>query len=648
MYLSEADSALLKTWIIKAIEQVSDADADVLADYALALITADEPEPVVRVTCVESLKDFLPNNAETFTDDLLNVIRSKAYDPTHVAAKPNILGAQSNGITLSGNPFSPRPSRKREFNHEDDALHQHGSARGQGTLGDRPSKSSRKSRGAASRGGKAHSSRVAPFAASTLSPNTTMQGMPAFDLNNPMAAMQAMQQMMNMMAAFQGGALPCGEGPPSTSSKVPRCKDYDTQGFCVAGVSCPYEHGNAIVMNEDSEYDPKTSSLLDVAPDRVGNLPTSRGRGGDSLPGRGRGTVRNPRGGGNRSEFSLVGWNHDLSNTRIVVEQIPEESLSQQSVHGFFSAFGTIEDITIRPERRLAIVKFDDHHGAQAAYRSPKVIFDNRFVRVFWHKPDDANPSNGVHEPFARQGMAEDGETRDESGAGAADFAVRQQEAQRKFEETQKRRKDALQQQEKVNKKLKAIEFETKCMAEALAKKTGKSVSQDSGAFASAADDKESEQTVALKAQLAKLETEAKSLGIDPQVTIPADHNDTSDRGRGGFRGRVRGMRGYSTGFRGRWAGSALRGGAVMRLDNRPKTVSVTFADGTYEAHEEALRQFLLFNNFDTAKMTKHPERDDTALVTYVHRYEGEKFMNLAGDAIPHAGKLVLGWYKSA
>ncbi len=37
----------------------SDADSDVLADYVLALVRADTPEPELRTNAIENLEDFL-------------------------------------------------------------------------------------------------------------------------------------------------------------------------------------------------------------------------------------------------------------------------------------------------------------------------------------------------------------------------------------------------------------------------------------------------------------------------------------------------------------------------------------------------------------------------------------------------------------
>lgn len=76
MHIEEADLPLLKTWLIKRLEDMyavrrhcdayiltlvssCDADSDVLADYVLALISPDDPDDEIRSNCLENLEDFL-------------------------------------------------------------------------------------------------------------------------------------------------------------------------------------------------------------------------------------------------------------------------------------------------------------------------------------------------------------------------------------------------------------------------------------------------------------------------------------------------------------------------------------------------------------------------------------------------------------
>ena len=648
MHLDEAESDLLKKWIIKKLEDISDADSDVLADYVLALAKSEGPESVAKTNCIDNLKDFLLDNTEPFVNELFQAISSKSYDPNRPPPKPTAPVYQPPKRTSVEAPRLPNESRKRSY-HDWDREEQ---ADTNGRIqtydgGDRPVKQPRRGgRGYDQRGGRQSQPQMQQYGMPQLP--TPPPGMPQIDPNNPMAALLAMQQAMGL---FPG--MPNGGSPPNAHAFAPRaaqrCRDYDTKGFCAAGASCPYEHGNDtyIIPGLNQEYDPNNATLLNVMPSRVGHvnvLQSDRGRGG--ARGRGRG-VGNWRGGGKRSDSSHIGPNRDRSITSIVVEQIPEDKCDEQTVRGFFSDFGEIEEVTLEPHKKLAIVKFETNDAATAAYESPKVVFDNRFVKVYWFKPQrQSRPSQDpTKSPITRR-KAQEVEMQDEEQIDPDEVARRQEEAQRKHDEEKKQREDAVKQKQDLDIKLKAMEAERQKMADLLAKKTGKAKSPTNEVLKQNGTE-ESEQTKALKAQLAKLEAEAKSLGIDPDAATNGFNGSSPYRGRGGFRGRARG-RGYQAGYRGGWGGpAATRGGAVMRLDNRPKTIAVTFSEGTYDSHDEALRQFLLFNSLDSASLAKHPDHDNTALITFSQRYEGENFMTAAANSeLPHIGKVELSWYK--
>ena len=56
---AEADSPLLKTFLIKRLESASEADPDVLSDYILALLRHDQPPAEVMQHCITQLADFM-------------------------------------------------------------------------------------------------------------------------------------------------------------------------------------------------------------------------------------------------------------------------------------------------------------------------------------------------------------------------------------------------------------------------------------------------------------------------------------------------------------------------------------------------------------------------------------------------------------
>ena len=93
-------------------------------------------------------------------------------------------------------------------------------------------------------------------------------GFPPFDPNDPMAAMLAIQNMFPQIPGMPPlPQVPTGSGSPGQPQQTPagsppitriaqRCKDYDTQGFCVLGSTCPYQHGNdhVVAPEDDGEY----------------------------------------------------------------------------------------------------------------------------------------------------------------------------------------------------------------------------------------------------------------------------------------------------------------------------------------------------------------------------------------------------------
>lgn len=308
----------------------------------------------------------------------------------------------------------------------------------------------------------------------------------------------------------------------------------------------------------------------------VFNPDMSRGRGGRK--------GRNSKKGGARAAFSADGPVHDRSKSTIVVENIPEESFSEDAVRGFFSQFGSILEISMQPYKHLAIVKFDKWGSANAAYRSPKAIFDNRFVKVFWFKDEGDPLPASVHLNGSNQSYSHDQSTgqEPEPEIDMEEFQRKQEEAQKQHQERETKRADLERQRQELEKQQQELLARHREENEKLqARLTGRSGSEPT----SGAD--------MLRAKLAALEQEAKILGIDPN----AEEEFSPYPPRGGYRGRggYR-SRGYAPRGRGSFQG---RGGmhaayAQYSIDNRPKKLAVKGVDFTSSDKDEMLRHFLL------------------------------------------------------
>jgi RNA-binding protein 26 len=667
MLFPEEDADHLKQWLMTRLGQTyaitlphnllfngqksltsiyrSDADADVLADYVLALLRHDGDTETVRSLCMVEIPDFLQNtDSSAFISELFDALHYKSYlpgappppqrqqsipfaPPTGPSNMPSYggLGAQYGG--QNGN-------RKRTFNERGDGDAQDRNmggmengrvfkqlrrgVPGRGGYGDFSGRGDFNGRGGYAGGRQPH----------TNGPPLEQSLLPPLDPNNPpdpMALMLAIQNMGQSMGFPISSPLQPGQGGNATAQKPPRrgrCRDYDQKGFCARGNTCMYEHGeNSIWVppgQKPDEYDPTNATLMTgVEQNGLGNPNTFNNfRGNDR--GRGRGAARGDRGGthgnagrrGGRAEFSSDRPNFDRSKTTIVVENIPEEHFSEEAVREFFSQFGEIVDVSMRPYKRLSIVKYDSWDSAQAAYGSPKVIFDNRFVKVYWYTTPDALPqppasatgSNGISakKENGSQGPIPARDT-DEPMLDPEEFARKQEEAQKVHEEKSKKkaemeaaRKELEKRQEELNK---SRAEETRKLKEKLEAKSKANGSENGTPTPT---DAKTSQTEALKAQLARLEAEAASLGLpglDQPLTDDSSYGYRGrGRGRGGYRGRgTYAPRGYRGGgaYRGR-GGAPFAGGRAYNLDNRPKKIALTGVDFTDQSKDESLRSCLL------------------------------------------------------
>ncbi|KAI4086008.1 MAG: hypothetical protein L6R37_008453, partial [Teloschistes peruensis] len=403
---------------------------------------------------------------------------------------------------------------------------------------------------------------------------------PSPDASDPLMAMMFQAMGMPILpvppnASLAQSASPIGRSQQNASALNgtgktrinARCRDYDTKGFCVRGDTCPFEHGNdhMVAPGQDVvEYDPKNSALTDIpaispqGSSFAGHSMKSWSNDAVQSSYRGRGGTQD-RGGStrrqNRADFSQVGPNHDHSRTAIVVEQIPEDKFDEQSVRDFFSTYGAIATIDMRPYKHLAIVTYDDYWSAKQAYESPKVIFDNRFVKVYWYNPDSVPPSRSTTKHLSGTATSLIMQKTEEPEYKKEEFERSAMAAQKKLEEKKVLMKEAEAKRLALEKQKEELAQkqaeEKKKLLEKLAAKGAASNGAVNGEGRQTngtvhTDDQASAQTKALRAQVSALEAEAKSLGLD--TSLSEDPWPVRGRGRGRARGRgsYRGWEGFA------------------------------------------------------------------------------------------------------
>lgn len=387
-------------------------------------------------------------------------------------------------------------------------------------------------------------------------------------------------------------------------------------------------------LTQQAEYDPNAATTMlqsQQMPQFLQPLPTSSNGFHDNKNRDNRQGQQRRRMGGPRAPFSAEGPVHDRTQTKVVVESIPEENFDEDQIRGFFSQFGNIEEVTMMPYKRLAIVKYDNWGSANAAYKSPKVIFDNRFVKVFWYKDEKhADLTNGGGAggmSGTKNGISANGASGGEPAEIKMDeidmeeFTRKQEEAQKAHEEKMKKKQEIEQQRAELEKRQKELQAKQEAEKQRLLARIASSSRNnstgpggggdgDSPGAEAAKDGNNTSKTEALKATLAKLQEEANALGIDPDAVRQEEDDATIStyapgyNSRGGARGGgyFRGRGGYAprASFRGgaRGGGGGGRGHiqaayAAFSLDNRPRKVAVGGVDFSTPEKDEALRRHL-------------------------------------------------------
>ncbi|KAB5572504.1 elongation factor 2 [Coniochaeta sp. 2T2.1] len=703
--------------LMLVVDVCSDADADVLAEYVLALLRHEGTVEEVRALCEAEIPDFLKEDTSVFVNDVFNAIQYRSYLPGGGGLpRPNpataaVMPSQGGGLQyddqpgmsflgvdpLGGGGGGQNGSRKRSYHDRGDVQMQDATEyypnqprsfkqarRGRG--GGRMDDANGFGRGGYTAAGGAY--QTAP----TYGAPTPAAGQPpfdpsTFDPNNPMEAMMRLQAMGVPLPR-----LPPFPQQPPRAKRRQRCRDYDTKGYCARGNSCMFEHRTDSIFVPPvplpqspghEEYDPNAANLpmsRTPLPNPVHSNQFTldpnflQQQGGRQQPHNG---GRNPRSqqqqrrGPKRAAFSAEGPVLDRTKSTIVVENIPEEHFAEDEVRSFFSQYGTILGVSMRPYKHLAIVKYDSWTAANAAYRSPKVIFDNRFVKVFWYKDDDTEQSQSQSTPSkngAPRSVSHDDTASTSTPAleiDMEDFLRRQEEAQRAFlekkekaaelerqrEELERKRKELLDKQQAERQKLYA-----RIAAISSTKKEETTSTTSPPSPSGEGEKKPTPQAEALRAQLAALEAEAKQLGIDPEAGGEEEQPWGGFSYRGGYRGRGRGgfaprgrggfvPRGGA--YRGRGGQAAGRGGghaayAAYSIDNRPKKVALTGVDFTDSERSEGLRQFL----FGIGEFTDIRESPTSTTITFKDRKTAEKFFyGLPNKTIPGVeGTVELSW----
>jgi len=167
------------------------------------------------------------------------------------------------------------------------------------------------------------------------------------------------------------------------SGELPVIQDLTPQDAAAGTSTQPVQNGiqeNSSSQTQGGDMDVEDTA---VAPSTPGSRSAFTGRG----PHRGRGTFP-----GDAQSFRP----ERRSDKTLVVEKIPQDKLSLDAVNGWFKRFGTVTNVAIDVQSSKALVSFSEHREAFAAWKSEDAVFNNRFVKVFWHRPLEGHGQKGA------------------------------------------------------------------------------------------------------------------------------------------------------------------------------------------------------------------------------------------------------------
>lgn len=356
-----------------------------------------------------------------------------------------------------------------------------------------------------------------------------------------------------------------------------------------------------------------------------------RGRGRGRGRGGGRGTF-----GGDHHSFNT--GEHGRDSKTLVVEKIPEEHLSLESVNKWFKRFGTVTNVAVDVSGGKALVSFSTHDEAVAAWKAEEAVFNNRFIKVFWHRPMEGQGAIGARAlqasaPLVASMAARDGKaaqtlsdppkpaitsspskTKPSASSAAAALKAKQESLEKQIAEqkelmtklskaTPDEKKDIMDRLRKLNAEMKSstgpsspAQLPTRSSPtpriDDKEKRKKELLDMELEMHAKTAEDPtpatNEESNENLEEKLAKLRAEAAALGISESS---AQSHAPPYRGFRG-RGRGRGM------YRGAMRGGPPRGS--MKLDNRPKSLLVKGISSSDPDATQAIRSFYEVNGTES------------------------------------------------
>ncbi|QSL65759.1 hypothetical protein MERGE_000037 [Pneumocystis wakefieldiae] len=417
--------------------------------------------------------------------------------------------------------------------------------------------------------------------------------------------------------------------PDFPINSTQRCRDYEERGYCMRGDMCFYDHGiDHIVMDGhySDAYDPTQSIHTNHSVTII--------QSGLNYKNAHRNDKERFRKHKKNNSCLIQGPNYNQTITTLMIDNVPNSDLNEENIRLFFMKFGEISKIIIKKAEHRAILKFKDWESANKAWSSSAPIFNNRFVKLYWHS-SRSNDKNDLQENNMTLDTSEKHQVDD---SPEDKFMEKIEKKQKEHEEREQRKKQNAKEREILLEKEKLIkkQLEEKRNLIALMSKNDTNISEFPQKEEEDYDANKLEPSTlsrkALETQLASLKAEADNLGISINTKNLNTTGNSGNKKKLGF------SRSFSKVFRYSPGKKAFHRGS-MQLDNRTRKIAVYNVDPD---KDEVLKQHLLHNG-EYETIEKDVDDSNVQIIVFKDRWTAEKFLRNV-STIPDMENVKLKW----
>ncbi|XP_013412768.2 RNA-binding protein 26-like [Lingula anatina] len=368
----------LKAWLTKTLTPICDADPEALAKYIVALVKKDKTLEELRELCNDQLEVFLQKETKSFVESLFVSLDNKSYQHVDSGVAKGHQAQQSQPPTSQHS--APGNTEKRRKSDE---------------LPDKEDRDHRRTRSRSPRRGN-DSVQKKPFVCKTSSvkpyepePYKPTEGRPGQQPwgggpRGPKPQQYQPQQRVpnpNLVSVPTVGSME-DKGLPGQQQHHPPQQQQQQQQLQQLQHS---PNRRVVASKRGLDVPPYQEQVPPQQPNQYSNPEQQFHRGPPAKRGHFDFNRLGPRRGGGRGAY-----NTSSENATLEVRKIPRELNNIAKINEHFSKFGTIVNLQVcyGGDPEAALVSFASHHQANSAYRSSEPVFNNRFVKVFWHNKE--------------------------------------------------------------------------------------------------------------------------------------------------------------------------------------------------------------------------------------------------------------------